>query len=174
DSAGIRIVLTQAPSPGQEITWVVAERPEITIGLEAGSEEYLLDRVQAAVRLEGGEIAVADASGVRVYDSGGRYRSTLGGLGQGPGEFTRPSRLAPVSDSTIAIFDGQRFRISIFDLHGTLVREGPVQRPVAAGMGAPAFVTDGWLLSDLRVVARLYQLSTVSSGAGADGTKEYL
>lgn len=66
------------------------------IGEEDGAEEYLLGRIDGVLIDRSGNIIVADglAHNVRVYDRNGVHLSTIGGKGDGPGEFRRPSRLA--------------------------------------------------------------------------------
>lgn len=89
DAEGVEIVTSSAPAWSEAERWAVLEEPEVEIGVEAGAEEYMLSNIGGAVRLGDGRIVVADGDALvlRTYDSEGRYLSSIGGRGGGPGEF---------------------------------------------------------------------------------------
>ena len=60
DSAGIDIAVAQ-PLPGLVPTFEAAASPQLSVGLEAGPETYLLHDVQGAIRLSNGEIVIVNA-----------------------------------------------------------------------------------------------------------------
>lgn len=70
---------------------------------------------------------------VRVHDETGRLVRTIGGKGEGPGEFSRASVLGFLSD-TLWVFDHGTYRISYFD-SGTGALIESVQAPVDLGDG---------------------------------------
>lgn len=71
---------------------------------------------------------------VRVHDETGRLVRTIGGKGEGPGEFSNASVLGFLSD-TLWVFDHGTYRISYFDAEtGELIES--VQAPVDLGDGS--------------------------------------
>ena len=70
-------------------------------------------RVRAATVLPDGTLAVADAGNHRValFSPGGEALASLGGEGEGPGEFLLLSGLASIGDTLIA-YDGRQSRIT--------------------------------------------------------------
>lgn len=106
DSAGIRIVASSAasrfPAP-----WTIGSTPVWVIGALEGEPEYLLSRVEGAMTLTGGEVVIAngDTNELRVYDETGRWTRTLGGSGEGPGEFDYLRALRPCYPDGFVGFD---------------------------------------------------------------------
>ncbi len=68
-------------------TWVLSDRPIVSIGEVEGAPEYQLNRVAHARRLSDGRILVTMGPDMRFYDAQGKYISKAGGRGRGPGEF---------------------------------------------------------------------------------------
>src|SRR5690606_37218699 len=89
DSAGIVIVENAAIPGPDELDWRIADSPSVVIGRAEGEADDVLHSVSGAVRLRDGRIVIADggSSELRFYDPQGRYRSTAGRRGGGPGEF---------------------------------------------------------------------------------------
>src|SRR5688572_2268538 len=97
DSASVTIVENAAPIwTDSADVWRVQAEPAVTIGVVEGAPEYQLFRVRHALRLEDGAIVVADGGSreIRFYDSAGRHIRSIGGDGEGPGEFRVISLLA--------------------------------------------------------------------------------
>ena len=69
-------------------------------------------------------VVEAMAREVRVFSPDGRRIRTIGGPGEGPGEFGRPSSIGLAGD-TLWVRDSRRQRISWFGSDGTLVHETP-------------------------------------------------
>ncbi len=67
------------------------------------------------------------AAEVRHFDAGGRHVRTLGGHGQGPGEFTNPIGLAWASSGHLWVVDQGNARYTVFDTTGQLVSTFPRQ-----------------------------------------------
>jgi len=74
-----------------------------------------------------GNIYVLDglAACVRAFRPDGTYLRTIGGPGEGPGEFRRPNGLVIASDGHIWVSDTQNNRFTAFDLDGALAGTQP-------------------------------------------------
>src|SRR3990172_11474668 len=87
DSAGIPIIDNAKPawSPGRE--WRLSEKPTLDLG-GGTAADHELGHIAGATRLSDGRVVVADQSTLqlRFYNASGRLNS-VGGKGQGPGEF---------------------------------------------------------------------------------------
>lgn len=114
DSAGVTIVDNPGVPAVQPLH--LAEEPLVRIGTVDGDEAYQLYSVRDASRLDDGRIVVVNAGtrDVRVYGPAGRHLATLGGEGDGPGEFAAPSSVVPWAGDTIAVYDSRHRRISLF------------------------------------------------------------
>ncbi len=88
--------------------------------------------------VDSGDLSVA------IYDTNGTYLRSLGGRGQGPGEFEAID-LAGIEDNIITLFDYKLLRFSTFDSDGTLIR---VTR---ADVSTRAFLA--YLMTDNTVIA---------------------
>lgn len=81
-----------------------------TIGVEDGPDEYVLGDIADARLLPDGTVGVVDrqAAEVRFYDPAGSHLSSLGGPGEGPGEFSHPSLLLVPSPARLWVMDPPR------------------------------------------------------------------
>jgi hypothetical protein len=149
-SPGIRLAVTvtvlvtlacsdqpRTPVRNGASTWRISTEPEVVIGSE-GDPRYEFSGVSGVALLPEGGVAVADGGSqeIRVYDASGTYLRSLGGTGDGPGEFRALGTIRNRGDSILAI--GQAFRaparFQIFDAeHGYL--DGAVLRPAAEPRG---------------------------------------
>lgn len=108
--------------------WVADSTPLVDIG---GRDEpgHDLDRVGNAARLEDGRMVVVDrtASELRFFDATGRYLSTSGRKGQGPGEFEFITSVHRLPGDTLFVFDGTLSRGSYLSSDGTFIRTRPTE-----------------------------------------------
>lgn len=147
DSAGIEIVVNAVGADGASAFATLDATPSLRLGAPEGRPEEQFGRVSDVVPMPDGGVAVLDAQAaeIRMFDADGAYRSTLGGRGQGPGEFQRPIALAWLARDTLAVFDAGPNRITRFGAGGEPVRtttlEGTGPRITAA-----AFLHDGRLI----------------------------
>ena len=97
---------------GAEATLV----PEITIGRLEGADEYIFGRVWSIAVDDDWNVYVFDeqAHHVQVYDSAGVYVETLGGRGEGPGEFSRAEAIALLPDGRLVVRDPGHMRVQVF------------------------------------------------------------
>lgn len=132
DSAGIRIVENGAARPS---AWTVAAAPEVTIGLADGPPAYLLTNVEAVRLLSDGRIAVADrGSGqVRFFGLDGLHQGSVGGLGEGPGEFRWLGWIGECEAGTVQAFDPVLGRITSISVASLRVVDTWMLRAQATG-----------------------------------------
>ena len=97
----------QSPSENEE--WKVAAEPAVMIGGSDEREGYLLQRVTDATRLNDGRIVIADegSSEISFYDSLGTHLATVGGEGEGPGEFRRIMQMQRLPGDTLLVLSRQ-------------------------------------------------------------------
>ena len=98
---------------GSEATLV----PEVSIGELEGPDEYLFGRIWSLAVDNDRNVYVFDeqAQHVRVFDAAGTYVRTLGGRGEGPGEFDRAEAIAVFPDGRLAVRDPGNMRVQLFD-----------------------------------------------------------
>ena len=134
DSAGVRIVESTAPAWPAGGGWSVGTEPLVTIGEVSGDPDYLLERVSHALRLQDGTIVIADRgpTELRLFDAAGVFIRSLGGRGEGPGEFAMLSEVWARGDTVLAS-DGFQSRISVFGRGGNVLETIRVE--VAQGRG---------------------------------------
>jgi hypothetical protein len=153
--------------------WIVPEEPALQIGVVSGNPDYQFGpTVWDATRLADGRIAASDqgSSEIRIFDSDGAHVSTLGGRGQGPGEFGGPPWINASSGGGIVAWDPRLFRFSWFDSSGELLRDvaiGPSVVALRLSVGPTARVWD--LAEDGRLLFFSTPVEPVSRDAGGIG-----
>jgi hypothetical protein len=115
----------KTPQPGNGIPIRIVFTEELSIGAEYGDEEYMFgNRVYFNVDVDG-KVYVNDwdKKSIRKFDPDGNYLLTIGGPGQGPGEFRNVwhPRFDKNNDMYVSDSGGNR-RISIFKRDGTLLK----------------------------------------------------
>jgi hypothetical protein len=145
DSAGITIVENHAPLWREGEGWHVSAEPELEIGMVDGPLPYQLDRVQSAVRLPDGSIAIADGGSrqVRIFDTKGRHLRSFGGSGAGPGEFQQLSLARPIRGDSLAAWDAVGKRVTVFDREGEGTRTWSPEGLPGLFMPALGWFADG-------------------------------
>lgn len=141
DSAGVRIAENVRPAWPRGKEWLLASQPAVVIGDIEGDENEVLGRVEGAVRLSDGSVAIGDrdAGRIRIYDSAGRHLTSFGGSGGGPGEFGVLGLIGRVRGDSIGAWDMQRKRVTVFSKSGQS-RTGPPA--TVSGVVVPAI---GWI-----------------------------
>jgi hypothetical protein len=123
DSAGIIILMNQAPALGRLNAWSLTDPPELVVGGESDSTQQL-HRVRSAALLESGGLAIANSGTlqVRVYNPNGELARAFGRRGSGPGEFSSLDGIWTIRDDSILAFDGGTRQLHVFDKFGRYVR----------------------------------------------------
>ena len=109
DSADIEFVDVAAAVIDTLPQWTFSAEPMLTIGKTTGEDPYLFARIQDAFRLRSGETVVLEGFDFefRIFDSGGLFRGSFGGRGEGPGEFGEVVGLRERTEGGIASADNR-------------------------------------------------------------------
>lgn len=129
-------------------TWHASERPVLTIGADEGPAAYQFHDIAGARRTEDGTLVVADrgSKGIRVFDAEGRHLRTMGGAGGGPGEFRGLGRIFLLSGDSVAAWDSQESRLTVFAPGGDVARTETLPLPGTAG-SVEVILEDGTLIA---------------------------
>jgi hypothetical protein len=125
---GIAIV-TNPPSGAVHATLV--PEPVLTIGAIDGPNEVLFGRI-ASVAVDGADrfiVADGQLGEIRIFDATGAHIQTIGGSGEGPGEFRNLGGAWPTPEGAIVAVDTRLERIIRFDPGGKLVATSTFQGP---------------------------------------------
>lgn len=92
--------------------------PEVSIGELDGLDKYLFGAVASLAVDDDRNVYVLDrqAHHVRVFDADGAHLATLGGKGEGPGEFAFPEAIAVLPDGRLLVRDPGNMRVQVFHL----------------------------------------------------------
>lgn len=162
DSAGVRIVESQAPAwpPGTE--WRVNPEPVFRLGDAGDDPSSSFFQILDVALLAGGEVIVVDGgtAEVRRYGAAGRHLWSTGRRGEGPGEFRSPRYLGRREDGAFLIWDRALSRVSTIgqngDRLGTERRSGPDGSPLVAF----GLFDDGYWLVALPVAIQVSEPGT--------------
>ena len=121
--------------------WHVSAEPLVSIGVVEGEEAYQLHSASSSVRLPDRRLAVVNGGSdeVRFFDREGRFLSSFGQDGDGPGEFRTPTRIHYLASDTLRIWDQRLGRFSFHDMQGAHSRVERLDR------GGDPFPADVWL-----------------------------
>lgn len=104
--------------------WQLAAEPRIDVNGEgSGSTPYF--GIVRVARLSDDRILVADAGSMtlRILGPDGVEGASIGGPGEGPGEFRSFTHVGKLPGDTVVVADLVVARVSVFDAEGELVRE---------------------------------------------------
>ena len=106
---------------------------ELSIGEEVGDDALLFGAISASWAT-GDRIYAVDTQipAVRAFDHQGNFLHQVGGLGQGPGEYSRPIGLAVDGQGRVLVTDLQGARLNIYDSDGNRIEDWPLGTPQAA------------------------------------------
>lgn len=124
DSAGIEIVVSGGPE--RELAWQFQRL--FTLGGEEDGPEAFFRMAPGLIGSDaGGNLLVLDPTNARiaVFDPDGRSLGTMGGRGNGPGEFGMPASISVSPDGAVAVFDFAKGRLVRFGAAREIVEEQP-------------------------------------------------
>src|SRR5688572_29792767 len=122
DSSGIRVI--EVPASGFDAlpAWRL-EGPTVRVEPDMGGPEYELNRAGTPWQLTDGRIVVANNQvELRFFDATGRYLTTVGRRGRGPGEYEQLLRVFRAPGDTLLAWDVPFRRIDVRDPNGKLIR----------------------------------------------------
>lgn len=101
--------------------------PELAIGEMDGEDPYVFGSVASLDVDSEGRIYALDrqAQEVRVFSPQGEFLFTMGGPGEGPGEFLQPNHIQIADGGDLLVRDG-RWRFSRFSKDGDLIDTWPI------------------------------------------------
>ena len=122
DSAGVEIVTSDALRSDRRCA--LADRPTLSLGTVEGDEASMLYFVRGANRLSDGSLAVLDnGSGeIRIFSRAGTHLRSMGGHGDGPGEFRIGRFIWVLPGDTLWVGDYRPWRYHIYSARGTFIR----------------------------------------------------
>ncbi len=137
DSAGVRIVESPGPAWDQAAAWRLSEAPFLDVGELDGPEETQFFRVSAGTRLTDGSFVVGSSGShdLRRFTAEGEHLWTVGGEGEGPGEFVGLTEVVAGPGDTIVTYDFRQRRFSRFAPDGTFIDSRPLDGPSESGFG---------------------------------------
>ncbi len=107
------------PSIGD--SWELASEPTLVIGADLESVESLLSQVSGAGRLSDGRVVIADgglSSRLSVFSPHGRWLSSIGRAGEGPGEYRFLTSLQIGPEDSFFVYDANLRRVTAFPPSG--------------------------------------------------------
>ena len=124
DSAGVRIVTNGTATLVGAEEWTLSPDPAVEVGSGENPDTPLF-RVVAVTPLKDNRVAIGMTAPPRVViaNSDGTAAATLGGQGDGPGEFAGVRSIVRIEPDSLAVWDAERRRISVFTEDGRLQRE---------------------------------------------------
>ena len=122
DSAGVQVV-TSDPR-GSDTYCPLSDEPTLKLGVIEGQEPYMFYWVRGANRLSDGSVAVMNnGSGeIRIFGTDGRHVRSMGGKGEGPGEFRIGRYIWVLPGDTLWVGDYRPWRYHVYVASGELVR----------------------------------------------------
>jgi len=152
--------------------WRLAAEPKLEVGVSEGDERYQFINISSAWKQPEGGLVALDAGrpALVFFDKAGSFVAEAGRRGKGPGEMQSLVLGWPYRNDSIAVFDLQLRRVSIFGPNGEFARDfltplsytppdslTPVSYPCCVIMGA---------LRDGRFVTQ--HIDEVSTAPGPD------
>ncbi|MXX55125.1 MAG: hypothetical protein F4Z44_04985, partial [Gemmatimonadetes bacterium] len=103
DSAGIAIVESFSPAWGDTARWRVGAEPLLDLAESGTGDAHEFYRVRNVTRLPDGGIVVVNrgSAEIRKFTANGAFVGSIGGYGEGPGEFSNLQQVELVGDSML-------------------------------------------------------------------------
>ncbi|MBN1630371.1 MAG: hypothetical protein JW990_11450 [Thermoleophilia bacterium] len=151
DSAGVRITLSAETSA----TFAVVDTvPVLSLGGADVAGPTQFGNVNGVRVDQRGNLWVADGQSaeVRLFHSDGSFWKSVGGRGEGPGEFASLRLLGSFRGDSVAVWDDSQGRLTVLDPEGNLARVLTAKFEDDAPPNAFRVFHDGTVLARLRKV----------------------
>lgn len=153
DSAGIEIVESTLPRWSDSDAWRIESAPVLDLSASGSGPNHEFFRVRGMRRLSNGSLAVANGGSneIRLYSADGSHIASLGGEGDGPGEFRAIVGFDNAGDSLIVL--DARGRVTFFAPDRALLGTFSVPLPsgAIAESNAVAHLVNGEIVVETRV-----------------------
>lgn len=152
DSAGIEIVESTRPRWSDSDAWRVESAPGLNLSASGSGPNHEFFRVRGMRRLSDGSLAVANAGSneVRLYSADGSHIASLGGEGDGPGEFRAIVGFDNAGDSLIVLDASGRVTFFAPDRALLGTHSVPLPSGVIAESNAVAHLANGEIVVETR------------------------
>lgn len=142
---------------GEAVPWRLV--PEVEIGGLEGAPETVFSSVSGlAVDDQGRILAIdRDTNELRFYDAGGAFLKTVGGEGEGPGEYTGANGLVRLPSDSLLVIDQEGVRYTILGPEGEIGHTVKRQLPFY-----------GWVFRGGVNNGRVYEVWRVGEGEEAE------
>lgn len=148
DSLGIRIVENHRPAVADSLPWTVEATPDWAVGGRDEPDEIVFNRVGSVARLPDGRVAVADVRDdvIHLFDPEGSGSRSIGGGGEGPGEFRglRWMAVDPTNTGHLLAYDLSRNVVLRLDTDGREVERIRIE-PLEPGRVPAELESEGQL-----------------------------
>ena len=153
DSAGIEIVESARPLWSDSDGWRVESAPVLDLSASGSGPNHEFFRVRGMRRLSDGSLAVANggSSEVRLYSAEGSHIASLGGEGDGPGEFRAIVGLDNAGDSVIVLDANGRVTFFAPDLALLGTYSVPLPSGAIAESNAVVHLANGEIVIETRI-----------------------
>ncbi len=157
---GLAGCLSDAPPPdatrsdaASRVFADLSSSPTLSLGGPAAVGPAQFSGIYSLIVDPSGSIWVTDAQSqeLRVFNSTGQHLFSVGGKGEGPGEYRNVALAGLTPDDQVLAFDGFRGRVTTYDLDGTLARTEMLAHPGVAP-GVVGVLSDGTLVGQTPVV----------------------
>jgi hypothetical protein len=159
DSAGVSLVESLEPGWGAQPRWQVDPAPILDLARSGAGPDHEFYRVRDATRLPNGSLAVVNegSAEVRFYSQAGAFHGSVGGKGDGPGEFQRPISVERYRGDSLVVFDYWGRRATVLD---------PVHQVARTATFATPFTHELHALPDGRFILSVNSLLTRDASVG--------
>lgn len=109
DSAGVRILEAHVPVWTDSTAWTLDPEPVLDLHALGPTDAHTFFRIRGMRRLPDGSLAIVNSGTheIRLFSALGDHIVSLGGQGEGPGEFGNLQRIEVLGDSILALdYDG--------------------------------------------------------------------
>ncbi|UCD23064.1 MAG: hypothetical protein JSW51_08325 [Gemmatimonadota bacterium] len=144
DSSGIEIVESWQPQWQAGDGWHLSADPILQIGTADGPQELQFHQIEGAIVLADGRVVVANAGSgeIRFFGESGGFLSSVGGLGDAPGEYRQITGIGTGPADSLWVFDYGLRRFTVLTAAGEAVRTVSVGGTLSSA-GAVGRLSDG-------------------------------